>query len=207
MTSITRESLVRRALWLGWFTIVYNLGEGAVAIVGATIAGSDALLSFGLDSGVECISASVIVWRLYSEQSNPERAERVEQRALKLIAVAFFILAAWVAQDSIRSLIDGHEPDTSVIGIAVTSLSLVVMPVLARKKRQVGVALGSKAVESDSRQTTACVYLSAVVLGGLILNALFGWWWADPAAALGVVMFLVREGIEAWNAEHADECC
>jgi divalent metal cation (Fe/Co/Zn/Cd) transporter len=95
----------------------------------------------------------------------------------------------------------------SVIGIAVTSLSLVVMPVLARQKRRVGVELGSKAVESDSRQTTACVYLSAVVLGGLVLNALFGWWWADPAAALGVVVFLVREGIEAWNAEHADDCC
>ena len=207
MVTVNRESLIRTALWLGWFTIVYNLAEGAVAIVGATIAGSDALLSFGLDSAVESISASVIVWRLYSERSNPERAERVEQRALKMIGVAFFILAAWVAQDSIRTLIAGDHPDTSFIGIAVTSLSLVVMPILASKKHRVGVALGSRAVESDSRQTVACVYLSAVVLGGLMLNALFGWWWADPAAALGVVVFLVREGLEALRAEHADDCC
>lgn len=157
MASAQRESLIRTALWLGWFTIIYNLCEGAVAIVGASIAGSNALLSFGLDSEVESVSASVIVWRLYSERSNPERAERVEQRALKLIGLAFFLLAAWVAQDSIRSLINGHEPDTSVIGIAVTSLSLIVMPILARKKRAVGVAMGSRAVESDSRQTTACV--------------------------------------------------
>lgn len=202
-----RQSLIRTALWLGWFTIIYNLAEGAVAIVGATIAGSAALLSFGLDSGIESISASVIVWRLYSERSNPERAERVEQRALRLIAVAFFVLAAWVAQDSIRSLIDGDPPAASLIGILLTASSLIVMPVLARKKRQVGVAMGSRAVESDSRQTTACVYLSAVVLVGLLLNALFGWWWADPAAALGVVVFLVREGVEAWQAEHADDCC
>ena len=202
-----RQSLIRTALWLGWFTIVYNLAEGAVAIVGATIAGSDALLSFGLDSGIESISASVIVWRLYSERSDPDRAERVEQRALRLVALAFFVLAAWVAQDSIRSLIDGDQPDASMIGILLTASSLIVMPVLARRKRQVGVAMGSRAVESDSRQTTACVYLSAVVLVGLLLNALFGWWWADPAAALGVVVFLVREGVEAWNAEHADDCC
>jgi divalent metal cation (Fe/Co/Zn/Cd) transporter len=208
VTATRRDLLIRRALWLGWFTIIYNLGEGAVAVVGARIAGSDALLSFGLDSGIESISASVIVWRLYSERSNPERAERVEQRALTLIALAFFFfLAAWVAQDSIRSLINGDRPDPSIIGIAVTALSLLVMPILASKKRSVGIALGSRAVQSDSRQTTACVYLSAVVLGGLVLNALFGWWWADPAAALGVVGFLVREGVEALRAEHADDCC
>jgi divalent metal cation (Fe/Co/Zn/Cd) transporter len=207
VVTVNRESLIRTALWLGWFTILYNLAEGAVAIAGATIAASDALLSFGLDSIVESLSGSVIVWRLYSERNNPARAERVEQRALKIIGVAFLLLAAWVAQDSIRTLIAGDRPDTSVIGIAVTALSLVVMPILATKKRRVGIALGSRAVESDSRQTTACVYLSAVVLGGLVLNAVLGWWWADPVAALGVVVFLIREGSETLRAEHADDCC
>jgi divalent metal cation (Fe/Co/Zn/Cd) transporter len=114
-------------------------------------------------------------------------------------------LAAYVAQDSIRSLIDGNEPDASIIGIAVTALSLVVMPILAAKKRQVGVALGSRAVESDSRQTTACVYLSATVLAGLVLNALFGWWWADPIAALVIVGFLLKEGWEALTRREL--CC
>lgn len=207
MTAVERQSLIRTALWLGWFTIIYNVAEGAVAIVGATIAGSDALLSFGLDSGIESLSAAVIVWRLSSERNSPERADRVEQQALKLIGAAFFLLAAWVAQDSIRSLIAGDRPEASAIGIAVTSLSLIVMPILASKKRRVGIAMGSRAVESDSRQTTACVYLSAVVLSGLLLNAVFGWWWADPLAALGVVVFLVREGIDALRAEHVDDCC
>jgi divalent metal cation (Fe/Co/Zn/Cd) transporter len=207
VVSVSRESLIRRALLLGWFTITYNLVEGAVAIVAAIAARSDALWSFGLDSGVESISASVVVWRLYVEQRDPQRADRVEQRALKLIGVAFFVLAAWVAQDSIRSLAAGDEPDSSLIGILVTGSSLLVMPILAAKKRRVGIDMGSRAVESDSRQTTACVYLSATVLGGLVLNALFGWWWADPLAALGVVGFLIREGIEAFGAEHADDCC
>jgi divalent metal cation (Fe/Co/Zn/Cd) transporter len=207
MASVSRASLIRRALALGWFTIFYNLAEGGTAIAAGAAASSDALVSFGLDSGAESLSASVVVWRLHSERRDPERAERVEQRALKLIAIAFFLLAAWVAQDSVRSLISSDEPDASPIGIALTALSLIVMPILAAKKRRVGVEMGSRAVESDSRQTTACVYLSAVVLGGLVLNALLGWWWADPAAALLVVVFLVREGWEAWNAETADNCC
>jgi divalent metal cation (Fe/Co/Zn/Cd) transporter len=178
-----------------------------VAVAGAHAAGSDALLSFGLDSGVESISAAVIVWRLHAERTDAERAERVEQRALRLIAVAFFFLAAWVTQDAIRSLIDRAEPDASIVGILLTATSLIVMPILADRKRKVGIGLGSRAVESDSRQTTACAYLSAVVLIGLLANAVLGWWWADPVAALGVVVFLVREGREAWTAEHADDCC
>jgi divalent metal cation (Fe/Co/Zn/Cd) transporter len=109
--------------------------------------------------------------------------------------------------DSIRSLVGRHEPDASIIGIVLTALSLLVMRWLARSKRQVGVAMGSRAVEADSAQTSACVYLSLVVLVGLVLNAVFGWWWADPLAALGVVLFLVREGREAFNAQHADDCC
>jgi len=181
--------------------------EGIVAISAAVVAGSQALLGFGLDSGVESLSASVVLWRLYAERRDPERAEAVERRALRLIGVTFLVLAAFIAVDSIRALVGRHEPDASIVGIVLTSLSLLVMRWLARSKRQVGVAMGSRAVEADSAQTSACVYLSAVVLVGLVLNAVLGWWWADPLAALGVVVFLVREGREALHAEHADDCC
>jgi divalent metal cation (Fe/Co/Zn/Cd) transporter len=202
-----RRTLLRRATRLAWFTVGWNIVEGIVAISAALIAGSQALLGFGLDSGVESLSASVVLWRLYAEQRDPERAEAVEHRALRLIGVAFLVLAAFVAADSIRSLVGRHEPDASIVGIVLTSLSLLVMRWLARSKRQVGIAMGSRAVEADSAQTSACVYLSAVVLVGLVLNAALGWWWADPLAALGVVVFLVREGREALIAEHADDCC
>jgi divalent metal cation (Fe/Co/Zn/Cd) transporter len=202
-----RRTLLRRATHLAWFTVGWNILEGIVAISAALVAGSQALLGFGLDSGVESLSASVVLWRLYAEQRDPERAEAVEHRALRLIGVAFLVLAAFIAVDSIRSLVGRHEPDASIIGIVLTSLSLLVMQWLARSKRQVGIAMGSRAVEADSAQTSACVYLSAVVLVGLVLNAVLGWWWADPLAALGVVLFLVQEGREALTAEHADDCC
>jgi divalent metal cation (Fe/Co/Zn/Cd) transporter len=202
-----RASLLRRAVFLAWFTVGWNVVEGIIAIGAAVVAGSRALLGFGLDSGVESLSASVVLWRLYAERRDPERAEAVEQRALRLIGVTFFVLAAFIAFESIRSLIATEEPDASLVGIVLTAVSVAVMQWLARTKRRVGVAMGSKAVEADSAQTSACVYLSVVVLAGLLLNAAFGWWWADPLAALGVVVFLVREGREALTAEHADDCC
>ena len=165
------------------------------------------LLGFGLDSGVESLSASVVLWRLYVERRAPERAEAVEQWALRFIGVTFLVLAAFIALESVRSLIVHAEPDASVVGIILTAVSVVVMQWLARAKRRVGIAMGSRAVEADSAQTSACVYLSIVVLVGLVLNAALGWWWADPLAALGVVIFLVREGRVALAAEHADDCC
>ena len=194
-------------MYLAWFTVGWNVAEGIIAIAAALVAGSRALLGFGLDSGVESLSASVVLWRLYAERRDPARAEAVEQRALRFIGVTFFVLAAFIAFDSIRSLIAKEEPDASIVGIALTAVSIVVMQWLARAKRRVGVSMGSKAVEADSAQTSACVYLSIVVLVGLLLNATFGWWWADPLAALGVVVFLIREGREALSAEHADDCC
>ena len=160
-----------------------------------------------MDSGVESLSASVVLWRLYAERREPERAEAVELRALRLIGITFFVLAAFVAVESIRALVDRQEPDVSVVGIVLTSVSVIVMQWLARAKRRVGIAMDSKAVQADSSQTSACVYLSVVVLCGLLLNAVFGWWWADPFAALGVVVFLAREGHQALMAEHADDCC
>jgi divalent metal cation (Fe/Co/Zn/Cd) transporter len=202
-----RSMLLRRAWWLALFTIVWNLAEGAVAMTAAALAGSRALAGFGVDSFVESASATVLIWRLRVEQRSPERAEHVEQRALRIIGVTFIALAALVGFESVRSLLAGEQPDVSRVGIALTIVSLIVMPVLASEKRRVGRDLGARSVEADSQQTQACVYLSAVVLAGLAANAAFGWWWADPVAALGVVAFLVREGREALEAEHVDDCC
>ena len=189
------------------FTVVWNLVEGAVALAAAAQAGSKALIGFGVDSFVESASAAVLIWRLRVEQADPGRAEAAERRALQLIGYAFFALALLVGVESIRSLAVGAEPDVSTVGIALTAVSLMVMPVLARAKRRVGVELGTKSVTADSQQTMACVSLSAIVLVGLSLNALFGWWWADPVAALAVVAFLVREGRDALEADHVDDCC
>lgn len=203
----TRAALLRRAWWLAAFTVVWNLAEGGVAITAAALAGSRALIGFGVDSFVESASAAVLIWRLRVEQRSPERAEQVEHRALRIIGFTFLGLAALVGVESIRSLVAGEQPDVSRTGIVLTIVSLIVMPLLARAKRRVGRDLGARSVEADSRQTQACVYLSAVVLAGLVANAALGWWWADPVAALGVVAFLVREGREALEAEHVDDCC
>ena len=165
---------------------------------------SDALLSFGLDSAVESISALVLIWRLRVEQRDAERAEEVESRALRLIGVTFFILAVYVTYESITTLVNRDQPDVSIVGIVLTTLSLIVMPILARRKEQVGEEMDSMAVLADAAETRACFYLSIVVLTGLVLNAALGWWWADPLAALGVVVFLIKEGREAMSGEHGD---
>ena len=207
LTTVDRQRLIRRALWLAVFTVVWNVAEGVIALVAAARSDSRALIGFGVDSFVESASASVLIWRLRIEQRSPERADQVEQRALQIIGVTFLLLAGVVGVESVRSIVTGEQPDVSAIGIGITMVSLVVMPILARAKRRVGRGLGARSVEADSRQTQACVYLSAVVLLGLVLNAGFGWWWADPVAALAVVGFLVQEGRSALRAEHVDECC
>lgn len=203
----TRQHLLSRAGRLAAFTVVWNVIEGIVAITAASLAGSRALAGFGLDSAVESISATVLLWRIGAERRDPERAEVVERVAARAIGISFLLLAAYVAYAAIRSLALHDEPDTSPIGIALTLLSLIVMPVLARRKRHVAIALDSRAAQADSAQTRACAYLSAVVLTGLMLNASFGWWWADPIAALGVVAFLLLEGREALIADHLSDCC
>lgn len=205
--AIERLDLLRRSQRLAAFTVAWNVTEGVVAIAAAWVAGSRALAGFGLDSAVESISASVLLWRLSTERRDPERVERVERIAVRAIGASFLVLAAFVGVEAIRSLAVRAEPDASPVGIALTLVSLVVMPVLAARKRRVAVALGSKAAQADSAQTRACAYLSAVVVAGLVLNAAFGWWWADPLAALGVVAFLVLESREALSAEHVDHCC
>jgi divalent metal cation (Fe/Co/Zn/Cd) transporter len=200
-----RPQLLSRALQLAFFTVAWNVVEGLVAIWAAIAAGSDALLGFGLDSGVESLSGLVLIWRLNIEKKDTDRAEEVEERALKLIGLTFFALAAFVGYQSMTTLLTGERPESSWVGIAVTILSLIVMPILARSKERVGEAMDSRAVLADSAETWACVYLSVVVLAGLALNALFGWWWADPVAALAVVGFLVKEGREAFSHQDHDE--
>jgi divalent metal cation (Fe/Co/Zn/Cd) transporter len=209
MTTATTERrvLLARSQRLAVFTIAWNLVEGVVAIAAALIASSRALIGFGLDSAIESISATVLLWRLSAEMRDPARAERVEQRATKAIGISFLLLAAFVAADSIRSLIGHHEPDASPVGIVLTAISLVVMPLLATRKRHVAIALGSRAAQADSNQTWACATLSAVVLAGLALNAALGWWWSDPVAALGVAVLLIHEGRETLTADHVDDCC
>jgi divalent metal cation (Fe/Co/Zn/Cd) transporter len=203
----TRDRLLVHAQQLAAFTVGWNALEGIVAITAAWLASSRALVGFGLDSAVESISASMLLWRLGAERRDPERAEKVEHTATRLIGASFLVLAAFVGFEAARALLLGHEPDASPVGIGLTVVSLVVMPMLARRKLAVAVALGSRAGVADSAQTWACVWLSGVVLAGLLLNAALGWWWADPVAALGVVVLLVREGWEAFSAERLEDCC
>lgn len=195
-----RAGLLRRAQQLASFTVAYNLLEGAIAIGAGFAANSQALIGFGFDSGIESISAAVLLWRIGVERREPERAERVERIAERLIGASFLILGAYVAFEAITDLVNEERPDTSAVGLVLTALSLVVMPLLARRKHRVADALDSNAARADAAQTMACVWLSAVVLIGLALNAALGWWWADPVAALGVVLLLLNEGREALTA-------
>jgi divalent metal cation (Fe/Co/Zn/Cd) transporter len=202
LTPGRRVALSRRSLWLAYATAGYNLLEGLVAIAAGAAASSSALVGFGLDSIVEVSSAAVIIWQFRSRV--PEAKERL---ALRLIAVSFLALAAWVTADSVRSLLGGGgEAEPSPVGIGLAVASLVVMPLLVRAKRRTGRELGSATVLADSTQTVLCAYLSAVLLVGLVLNAAFGWSWADPVAALVIAGVAVREGVAAWRGDHCDDC-
>ncbi|MEV4712303.1 cation transporter [Micromonospora sp. NPDC049374] len=196
-----RAVLSRRSLWLAYATAGYNLLEGLVAIAAGAAASSTALIGFGLDSFVEVSSAAVLIWQFRSRV--PEDRERL---ALRLIGLSFFALAAWVSFDAGRSLLGGGEADASPVGIGLAVASLIVMPLLVAAKRRTGRELGSATVMADSTQTLLCTYLSAVLLVGLLLNALWGWSWADPIAGLVIAGVAVREGVQAWRGEHCDDC-
>jgi divalent metal cation (Fe/Co/Zn/Cd) transporter len=185
-------ALRRRGLLLEYATIVWNLAEAAVAITLGALAGSIALVGFGLDSLVEVFAASVVVWELKGTVGERERL------ALRLIALSFFALAAYVALEAARDLIVRDEPAESIPGIALAVASLIVMPLLAWGKVRVGRRLGSATLVADSRETLLCSYLSLALLGGLVLNATVGWWWADPVAGLVIAGLAVKEGLEAW---------
>ena len=190
----------RTAIRLAWVTIAYNVIEAVVSIAAGIAAGSIALVGFGLDSSVEVMSAVVIVWQFRGIAAARERL------ALRLIAISFFALGSYVAVRSAIDLASRAQPDSSAIGIAVAALSLIVMPFLARMKRRAGEAMGSATVLADSNQTQLCAYLSAILLGGLILNATVGWWWADPVAAIAIAALAINEGRQAWRGETCEAC-
>ncbi|MGH2655490.1 MAG: cation diffusion facilitator family transporter [Actinomycetota bacterium] len=201
--SIGRHALVARGLRLEYLTVGWNLVEGVIAVAAALAAGSVALLGFGIDSFVESASGSVLIWRLRAERraADPQAIERLERRAMRLVGATFFLLAAYITVDAIVTLVTAERPEASPVGIALAAVSLAVMWWLARAKLRTAVALGSRALKADAFQTTACWWLSLVVLGGIGLNALFGWWWADPLAAIGISVLLLREGLEGWKGE------
>ena len=206
--TLERPRLLARGLRLEYLTVGWNIVEGLIAVGAGAAAGSIALIGFGVDSFVETISGAVLIWRLSAEARgtlDEESVEQVEERAERLVGVAFLLLAAYVGFEAVRSLLNQEEPLASPIGIALTALSIVVMLWLARAKKQTGEALGSRALVADAHQTYACWYLSVVTLAGLVLNAVFGLWWADPVAALGIVVLLVKEGVEALRGEDHDE--
>ena len=195
--------LLRRALWLVGLTLAYNLVEAAIAIWAGTAAGSIALLGFGLDSVIECAASAVLLWRLSVELrgGDEERVETAERRARLFVGFTFLALAAYVLVESALTLISGDHPAASLPGIVLAAISLVVMPLLALAKLRTARGLGSGALEAEAKETLACAYLSFTLLVGLVLNAVAGWWWADPAAALAMVPWLLKEGTEGVRGE------
>jgi divalent metal cation (Fe/Co/Zn/Cd) transporter len=198
-----RQHLVRRGQRLEYFTIAYNSIEGLVSIVAGAIAGSVSLIGFGLDSLIEVTSGAALLWRLHHDL-NPSRREKVERITLRIVGGCFVALAVYILYESGSTLV-GHEiPERSITGIIVAAVSVVIMPLLARAKRRVAAGIGSGAMKADSRQTDFCAYLSAILLGGLLLNALAGWWWADPVAGMLMVPIIAKEGIDGFRGK---ACC
>jgi divalent metal cation (Fe/Co/Zn/Cd) transporter len=197
-----RAHHLRHGRKLEYFTLGWNMLEAVVAVGAGWLASSIALVGFGVDSLIESFSGAILLWRLAS----PAHDESRERLALKLVSISFFLLAAYVCFEAGKSLIASELPKASVPGIVLAVVSLIVMPVLARAKRRVAANIASHALVADSRQTDICAYLSAILLGGLALNALFGWWWTDPVAALIMVPIIAREGFKAWQGEVCEEC-
>jgi len=201
-----RVSAVRRGRWLTWATIGYNCLEGLLSIGSGLLAGSVSLIGFGVDSFIEVSASLAAVWRLHVDR-DATRREWAERLAQRLIGLSFLALAGYVAVGATRSLVTRAEPDASPIGIAIAAASLVVMPLLARAKRRVAARLSSGALGAEARQTEICMYLSAILLGGLVLNAAFSWWWADPVAGIVMTPFIAWEGIEGLRGRHACGDC
>ena len=197
-----RAAPLRRGIWLEWFTIAYNSLEGLIAITAGLFAGSIALVGFGLDSVIEVASGAALLWRLHGDA--PAQREARERTALRMVGVCFCLLAAYVGWDAIASLVRAEAPRPSVPGTILAFASLIVMPLLARAKRRVAGQIQSSALTADARQSSLCMYLSAILLGGLLLNAVLGWWWADPVAALIMTPIIAKEG---WDTLRGKPCC
>ena len=196
-----RAALVRRAKLLAWVGLGWHGVEATIAIAAGVAAGSIALIGFGADSMIESLAGIVLLWRFAGTRSSSDSAER---RAQKVIAISFYVLAAYVGIEAVRTLVGADHPGVSWIGIGLSVVTLLAMPPLAIAKGRVGDRLGSSATKSEGRQNLVCAYLSAALLLGLGANALAGWWWADPIAALVVAAVAVREGRQAW---HGEACC
>lgn len=200
-----RTPLLRKGIRLEYFTVGWNSIEAVVAIVAGLLAGSIALVGFGLDSIVEVLAGSMLLWRLRVEVAHDHGecadTEQAERRALRFVGVTFFLLAAYVTYESARKLWSEERPEESLLGLALAITSLILMPLLAWAKLRVARALGSRALEADARETAICSYLSLSLVAGLGANALWGWWWADPVAALAMVPLMVKEGAEALRGE------
>ena len=199
----SRADLVKRGRKLEYFTIAYNSLEGLIAIVAGLFAGSIALIGFGFDSVIEVTSGGMLLWRLHADVNESLR-ERAERLSLRIVGFCFLALALYISYDSIALLVRQRAPDRSIPGIVLALASLIVMPLLAHAKRKVARDIGSGAMKADARQTEFCTWLSAILLGGLVLNAFFGWWWADPAAGLVMAPIIAREGVEGLRG---DPCC
>jgi divalent metal cation (Fe/Co/Zn/Cd) transporter len=197
-----RVNDAKKGRQLEYFTLGWNLIEAGVAVGAGVVAGSIALVGFGVDSLIESLSGGILLWRLQLHEADEQR----ELIATKLVGASFFVLAAYVAFDAAKTLLMSEEPHVSVVGIVLACASLVVMPLLARAKRRVAERMESRSLKADSRQTDLCAYLSAILLGGLALNALFGWWWADPIAGFIMVPIIAHEGIETLRGDERCAC-
>jgi divalent metal cation (Fe/Co/Zn/Cd) transporter len=201
--ALDRQAVARRGKQLEYFTIAWNSLEGLVAVVAGTLAGSISLVGFGIDSFIEVTSGSVLLWRM-SVDADVRKRQRREKLSLRIVGVCFIALAAYVGYESISDLAGRKPPEHSIPGIILACVSLVVMPLLSRAKKKVGNELGSAAMHADAKQTDFCVYLSAILLLGLVLNAALGWWWADPVSALIMVPLIAKEGFDGLKAR---SCC
>ncbi len=203
---MNHESAIRLGRRLEILTVSWNSLEAALAVLAGIMAGSIALMSFGLDSVIEVFSGFVLLWRLGANLSTKE-SEQAERKALRLVGISFIALAVYVAADSIHSLVVRKTTESSILGIAVTGTAIIVMPLLARAKRSAARIINSEALYADSKQTSLCAYLSAITLAGLLLNALFGWWWADPVAALAMVPIIAKEARESLQEKRCCRSC
>jgi divalent metal cation (Fe/Co/Zn/Cd) transporter len=202
--TLERARLEHRARLLAWGGIGWHFVEFAIALAAGVAAGSIALIGFGADSLIETLAGFVVLWLFTGARRGSAAAER---RAQQLIAASFFVLAVYVTAESIRMLVDGRHPQTSWVGVALAAFTAVTMPVLASAKRRVGKRLQSSAAVKEASQTQLCAYLSVALLAGLLLNALAGWWWADPLAALVIAAIAVQEGRQSWRGEGCCDAC
>jgi len=202
---LSRSALATRGKRLAWLTMTWNSLEAVIALVAGAVAGSVALTGFGVDSVIELTAGGAAMWRLHADAS-PTRREHAELVTRRIVGSAFLGLALYVAWEAVATLLSRRAPDVSVTGMVLAALSLLVMPLLARAKRRVATGLSSRALTAEAMQTDVCAWLSAILLGGLVLRATLGWWWADPVAGLAMVPLLVREGVGGLRGQDTCGC-